>query len=51
MSSGRTLYGAFIDTPDHFFDAVDTDNDGRITTEEFQVAMKRMDVELADAQS
>ena len=37
-------------TPDHFFDA-DTDNYGRITTEEFQVAMKRMDVELADAQS
>ena len=50
MNNGRTLYGKSISTPDEFFDAVDMDDDGNITMEEFAVAMKRMDVELSCAQ-
>ena len=50
MDNQRTLYGKLISTPDQFFDAVDTDDDGCITTEEFSIAMKRMDVELSSRQ-
>jgi hypothetical protein len=50
MKNNRTLYGKQINSPDQFFDAVDQNNDGIITTNEFQIAMKRMDVELSSIQ-
>ena len=50
MKNGRTLYGKDIHTPDTFFDAVDHNSDGNITTDELLEAMKRMDVNLSNLQ-